>query len=348
MHCGRVTLLISLTGCLTTIANAQVSRFDEQTYLAASHNRAFRNRYRAVDDLFNAFDYGHAILYETLYATPHAPLALLEEQRFTFITTKLLPHPPGVTLEERAIAPAFARLAPEIVAMFEWAHALHRQIYDVWADERIPTEKKDQRVAELVRYYRSRADLALSATPKAMELMEGQPYSNVFRARYPRFNGLIWSYHWLQMALYDAMLPAQTPEARAANVYAARSHFQTMVACAPDSFPSTMPMSAAIAPLFSERYPDAAIIFDNLHSMHDVISDILVSDRVPRSGKRAAILQAAARYRDDTSHVTTRSEWRTMSRSMGVQSMGGVFVSPVDRPGDRLTPWPANCASAVR
>ncbi len=38
----------------------------EQFYLQAKHNWVFRERYRAADRLFNAFDYGHAILYETL------------------------------------------------------------------------------------------------------------------------------------------------------------------------------------------------------------------------------------------------------------------------------------------
>ena len=39
--------------------------------------------------------------------------------------------------------------------------------------------------------------------------------------------------------------------------------------------PKVMPMTAAVAPEFSRRYPEVAIIFDNLHSMHDVISDVL-------------------------------------------------------------------------
>ena len=41
-----------------------------------------------------------------------------------------------------------------------------------------------------------------------------------------------------------------------------------------------MPMTAAVAPEFARRYPEFAIIFDNLHSMHDVISDVLANDSV--------------------------------------------------------------------
>jgi hypothetical protein len=58
--------------------------------------------------------------------------------------------------------------------------------------------------------------------------------------------------------------------------------------------------------------------------MHDVISDILASDKVPKGRKRAEILLAAERYRDDTSFAMTREDWRAMSLAMGAQNMGGV------------------------
>jgi hypothetical protein len=85
-----------------------------------------------------------------------------------------------------------------------------------------------------------------------------------------------------------------------------------------------MPMTAVVAPEFARRYPEAAIIFDNLHAMHDVISDILASPEVPRGRKRAEILTAAARYRDATSFAMTEREWREMARMMGAHNMGGV------------------------
>ena len=82
-------------------------------------------------------------------------------------------------------------------------------------------------------------------------------------------------------------------------------------------------MTPAVAPLFTARYPEAAIIFDNLHSMHDVISDILANPSVSRNQKRAEILKAAGRYRDNTSFVMTPDEWREMATMMGVENMGG-------------------------
>ena len=86
-------------------------------------------------------------------------------------------------------------------------------------------------------------------------------------------------------------------------------------------------MTPAVAPTFAARYPEAAIIFDNLHSMHDVISDILANPAVPRDRKRAEILLAARRFRDDTSYVMASTEaWRTMALHMGLENMGGPAV----------------------
>jgi hypothetical protein len=314
MH--RVVYAMVAVACLGLRADAQVSGTYEQTYLRASHNWAFRKRYPEADRLFNAFDYGHATAVEKLFTKPNEPADVLDRGEFGFITTRLLVHPPRIPLESHALAPQFTRLAPEIDDMFEWAHMLHRQIYDVWADDRIPENEKDRRVAEVVRYYRSRTDLALSAMPKAMQLMEGQPYSGAFRRRNPIFNGLIWSYHWLQMALYDAILTTPSGPSRAMAVDTTVAHFRGMLTCGDAGLPHSMPMTPTIAPAFTARYPEAAAIFDNLHSMHDVVSDILASSVIPRSEKRAALLKAAAAYRDQTTSVTTREEWRSMAREM--------------------------------
>jgi hypothetical protein len=169
-------------------------------------------------------------------------------------------------------------------------------------------------------------DLALSSRPTNMALMEGQSYSLVFRRRYPKFDGLIWSSHWLQVGLYDALIAGGTRAEREANVIAATARFWAMPADPPARMPSMMPMTPAVAPRFTARYPEAAIIFDNLHSMHDVVSDILASPLIDREAKRAAILTAAARYRDDSCFVTTESEWRAMAASMGAEHMGGAAV----------------------
>ncbi len=315
---------------IATPAQGQWSTSSEQYYLPASFNWQFRHNYPAADRLFNAFDYGHAILYERLWTQPGAPVSLLEEKEYNFVTRELLVHPPRLPLEEAAIEIEYAKLAPEAKQMFDWAHLLHRQIYDVWADERVPLNQKDARVAELIAYYKTRRDLAFSSRPKSMELMEGQPYSLAFRKNYPKFNGLIWAYHWLQVGLYEPLVTGKDRDARQTGVLAAVARFRQMIENAPADMPRIMPMTAAVAPAFAERYPEASIIFDNLHSMHDVVSDILANPSVPRNRKRSEILRAAGRYRDDTSYVWTIAEWKEMSQMMGVANMGGPSVGVLE------------------
>lgn len=310
-------------------AQAQWSTAYEQFYLPGKYNWQFRHNYPAADRLFNAFDFGHAILYETLWTKFDRSIPELEEGWYNRLTKEILVHPPRVPLEEAAIEIQYAKLAPEAKLMFDWAHLMHRQVYDVWADERIPLAEKDAKVAELVRYYKTRPDIAFSSKPKTMELMQEQPFSLAFRKGYPKFNGLIWAYHWLQVGLYEPLVTGRNVDERQAGVRATVARFWQMLQDPPRTMPYVMPMTAAVAPEFAKRYPEASIIFDNLHSMHDVVSDILANPSVPRDRKRAEIMLAARRYRDDTSYVMTEQAWRTMARHMGVENMGGVAGNPL-------------------
>ena len=299
------------------------STVSEQFYLPAAHNWKFRRTYPVADRLFNAFDYGHAILYETLYTKPNASAGELEDREYAFITRRLLVNPPRVPLEEGAIEIAYAKIAPEARMMFDWAHVLHRQAYDVWADESIPLPEKDARMAELLAYYRSRPDVAFSSVPKTMDIMDGQYFSGAFREKYPRFNGLIWAYHWLQVGLYEPLIVNETLDRRQTGVTATVARFRQMLEDPPQTMPHIMPMTAAVAPEFSRRYPEVAIIFDNLHMMHDVISDILASPEVPRESKGDEILRQVAMFRDTTSYATTVESWWEMAQMMGANNMGG-------------------------
>lgn len=322
-------LLGAMTGAVLLLpapVSAQWSTTYEQFYLQARHNWQFRTHYAHADRLFNAFDYGHAILYETLWRFPDAPASRLEIDRYNDLTQKVLIKPPRIPLEEAAIEPKYAQLAPEAKVMFDWAHLLHRQLYDVLADERLTWEQRDAEVARLIRYYRSRPDLAFSSKPKSMKLMQEQPYSLAFRKKYPKFNGLIWGYHWLQMGLYEPLMVGRSREEKQALMRATVARFFQMLNDVPNSLPHQMPMTVPVAPKFAERYPEAAIIFDNLHSMHDVVSDILTNPAVPRDRKRAEILLAGRRFRDDTTEVMTVEAWRVMSEHMGSENMGGPAV----------------------
>src|SRR5687767_15313418 len=112
----RRALAALTTAMMLTAApelRAQWSTTYEQFYMPGKFNWQFRENYPAADRLFNAFDYGHAILYERLWTEPNAPASTLEEREYAFITKELLVNPPRVPLEEAAIEIAYAKLVPE-------------------------------------------------------------------------------------------------------------------------------------------------------------------------------------------------------------------------------------------
>jgi hypothetical protein len=137
---GAAGLVVGLAPA-ATVAEAQVERVYHPFYLPASHNWQFRQQFPAVDRLFSAFDFGHGILYETLLTRPDAPVELLEEEIYDRLTKDILLNPPRLPMPEASFMPRYTRLVPRAKEMFEWAHILHRQTYDILADDRI--EDKD-------------------------------------------------------------------------------------------------------------------------------------------------------------------------------------------------------------
>lgn len=324
----RFSTVAALAGALVVALSTPVraqDRRDEQFYYPGSFNWKFLSTYPEAARLFNAFDYGHAILYETLYTRPDSGRAASELTRaYRYLTTDLLVRPPRFAVAEEVIEPTYAKLAWRAKLMFDWAHVLHRQLYDVYADEAIPETARDSLIERLTDYYLSRGDIAFAPVPKSMRLMDEQYYSQVFRKRFPTFNGLIWSYHWLQVGLYEPFIAGRTPHEKRAGVQAAVARFWRMLEEPPGGMPHVMPMTATVAPEFTKRHPRAAAVFDNLHMMHDIISDILAADTVPRDRKRDVIYAVLGEFRDTTRNVMTRDEWLMMGHHMGgIEAMGG-------------------------
>ncbi len=309
---------------------------DEQFYYPGSFNWKFLSTYPEGARLFNAFDYGHAVLYEKLYTTDGARTDRELEREYTYLTTDLLIRPPRLAIAEEAVMPQYAKLAWRAKQMFDWAHILHRQIYDIYSDPRLARAEQDARIEQVTDYYLARKEYAFLAVPKSMELMDDQYYSKSFREAYPKFNGLIWAYHWLQVGLYEPFIIATTPDETKAGVQATLGRFWTMLENAPAQMPAEMPMTSGIAPLFSAAHPRAAVIFDNLHMMHDIISDILHNDVVAESDKAKVITQALDEFQNPTTNIMTMEMWRNMAEHMGgVDAMGGSatgILKPVTTP----------------
>ena len=314
----------------------------EQFYYPGSFNWQFLSRFPEAARLFNAFDYGHATLYEHLLTTPRAQLSRALQREYRFLTIDLLRRPPRFGVAEVAIEPEYARIAWQAKLMFDWAHVLHRQVYDVYADPSLSVARRDSIIETLTDYYLSRGAYAFTAVPKSMALMDGQWFSQVFRTREPRFNGLIWAYHWLQVGLYEPFVVSNDPAEQRAGVNATVAHFWAMLEDGRGQVPRVMPMTAVIAPMFSRRHPRAAVIFDNLHMMHDIISDILVADTLSRAEKDRLIREQLAEYRDPTRNVMTMDEWWSMGDMMGgADMMGG-------QPGTLPTTFPGAAAPGHR
>jgi hypothetical protein len=311
-----------LLGTTLSTAAAQTQR-DEQFYYPGDFNWRFLGKYPEAARLFNAFDYGHAVLYERLY-TKRGKASRELEKEYQYLTTDLLIRPPRFAIAEEVVMPSYAKLAWRAKMMFDWAHILHRQIYDVYADERLTPEQRDREIERLTDYYLSNRKYAFTDKPKSMTLMDEQYFSQTFRKAYPKFNGLIWAYHWLQVGLYEPFIEESTKTGRKAAVQATVARFWSMLEEPPSRFPRYMPMASAIAPRFSAAHPRAAVIFDNLHMMHDIISDILTADTISHVRKGEVIDQQLDELQDPSRDVMSLEEWRMMAEHVGgVAAMGG-------------------------
>jgi hypothetical protein len=321
-----ITRLVFALLLLTPFTAFAQDHRDESMYYPGAFNWQFLKRYPDPARLFNAFDYGHAALYERLLTLPRSQASAALATDFEFLTRDLLVKPPKFAIAEDAVMPHYARLVWPAKQAFDWAHLLHRQIYDLYADPRISPARRDSLIERVTDAYLADADFAFAPVPKAMELMDEQPFSLRFRTEQPRFNGLIWAYHWLQVGLYEPFVTRKSTGEQRAGVESVVRRFRTMLA---DSarFPSVMPMTVAVAPRFSAAHPRAAAIFDNLHMMHDIISDILASPLMSRTEKRAEIIKQLAEMRDPSRNVMTLDHWKMMGDMMGgVDKMGGLAL----------------------
>jgi hypothetical protein len=318
-------LVLGLLGTLALHAPAAAQdQRDEQFYYPGSFNWKFLRYYPEGARLFNAFDYGHAVLYETLYTTEDEVTERSLEKEYRYLTTDLLVRPPRLAIAEEAVMPRYAKLAWRAKQMFDWAHILHRQIYDVYSDHGLTRAQQDSLIERATDYYLSRKEYAFLPVPKSMALMDEQYYSQAFRKAYPKFNGLIWAYHWLQVGLYEPFIEARSPDETKAGVQVTLGRFWSMLESPPERFPRVMPMASAVAPKFSAAHPRAAVIFDNLHVMHDIISDILQNDTVPAGTKREVIYSALDEFQDSTRNLMSMEMWRNMAEHMGgLAAMGG-------------------------
>ncbi len=286
-------LILVITFCLSAISS--LSSAEVVWYPAPPEAYKFGEMYPEAQRLLFAFDYGHALVYERLInnkgkiADPGA-----FEKALLLDIMAILKNPPNIKVDEADIAPAYVFKFPKVVSLFDWSHMLHQFVLDVLATSDDRGLAMTRRVDELYVQYNAVPRLAITDVCKTMLFMDGHYFSKSFRRKFPSFNLLIWSYHWFQIRLYEDLLKPTKAE-RDLAVAATLVEFKNLISDLPDSAPfDMMPETAEEAPTFANRFPKIPAAFDNNHMLHDIVSDLLVSDKVPEGQMRSEGMRMAA------------------------------------------------------
>jgi hypothetical protein len=257
---------------------------NEVFYKRGSYNFDVYNIGPLARDL-NAVAVGHSMAYEEMV---RGNKAKLEGDVYAKID-RVLQNPPRLMPSEKFIAPTFARKYGVLEQIFDWAHFLHAQTVDILASEQLTFDQKEAEIERVYRYYRTKLPYAISPLPMNMGYLYGQPYSRRFRDGYPKINGLFWGYHWLQGAMYDGLYEKSLAEQRKAYDVLGRQYHQIELKRTDRPF---MPMTAELSPRFAQRFPHLSNLFDNLHMLHDMVNDILVSEDLTQKQKDEQIQTA--------------------------------------------------------
>jgi hypothetical protein len=241
----------------------------------------FGDVYPEAQRLLFAFDYGHALVYENLLLNRGKieDPEKFEKEMMTKILA-ILKNPPNIKVDETDIAPDYTYRFPLILSLFDWSHLLHQYVLDVLATSRDRGPAMNRRINELFAKYQSNQAIAITDQCKTMLFMDGHYFSKAFRRSFPSFNLLIWSYHWFQIKLYEDLLKSTKAE-RDVAVAKTVKDFWALISNLPDSADfDMMPETAKEAPTLAKLFPKIPAAFDNNHMLHDIVSDLLVSDKV--------------------------------------------------------------------
>lgn len=257
--------------------------------------------YPEAQRLLYAFDYGHALVYEMLLQNRGK---ITDPEKFEKeLLSKIMPilkNPPNIKVDESDIAPDYTYKFPVILSLFDWSHLLHQFVLDVLATSKDRGAGMQARVNELFEFYKASPHLAITDQCKTMQFMDGHYFSKAFRRSYPSFNLLIWSYHWFQIRLYEALLKP-TKKERDIAVDQTVADFWKLISDLPDSADfDMMPETAKEAPTFAKLFPRIPAAFDNNHMLHDIVSDLLTSDSVSDKVLRSEGIRLGRMAQDPT------------------------------------------------
>ncbi|HLO84383.1 MAG TPA: hypothetical protein VK203_05115 [Nostocaceae cyanobacterium] len=243
-------------------------------------NHIYRKRGSYNDDIYNirklaldlnAVAVGHAFAYEDLVTGKAQDIETKTFERINWV----LKNPPQFMPDEANISPTFGRKYGVLEQVFEWAHVLHAQTVDVLASTKLTDTEKEAEIERLYKFYTDNVPYAITDLPMNMGYLDSQPYSQAFRRKYPKVNGLFWGYHWLQGTMYDLLYNKTLEQQRNAYKEAGKRYHEVELYRTDRPF---MPMFAEVSPKFAARFPQISNVFDNLHMLHDMVNDILASE----------------------------------------------------------------------
>lgn len=279
--------IINLIAILFISLLANISSAGPTWYPQPAEAYKFGQMYPKAQGLLFAFDYGHALVYERLLLNRGKitdPKAF--EKQILSEVMQILKNPPNVKSDEDEIAPRYVFTFPMMVDVFDWSHLLHQYVLDVMASSTDRGPKMNARIQTLFSEYNANRRIAITEVCKTMLFMDGHYFSKEFRRKFPSFNLLIWSYHWFQIKLYEALMKPSLLE-RDAAVEQVTAEFWDLISDLPDSaYFDMMPETKTEAPTFFELFPKISASFDNNHMLHDIVSDILTSPKVSEQDMR--------------------------------------------------------------
>lgn len=286
-----VGIMAGLTLVLAIAACTQMEPRDKRFYYRALWNFALRENLKELDIEFNGVDFGHSNLYENLLLTGARDVPAIEE-RARNETLQFIYSRPVLNPNEEAIAPTYMKLAWKAQNTFDEAHALHRSTYDIYVSD---LADREAAIRKVLAFYQD-SEYAITAKRLDHQRLDTFPYSKAFRRKFPLFNATIWAYHYLQVVVYDVLAAAPDLPAKQNAVDPILRTYHGYLDKPPVEW-TFMPMTAELSQKFAAKYPEIANIFDNLHMMHDTISDILVTVLLPTwEDKRKEIYRVTQAY----------------------------------------------------
>ena len=83
------------------------------------------------------------------------------------------------------------------------------------------------------------------------------------------------------------------------------AQFKNLISDLPDSADfDMMPETATEAPNFAKLFPKVPAAFDNNHMLHDIVSDMITSDKVPMSKLRSEAIRMGRMAQDPEAFKT--------------------------------------------